>query len=64
MRLRFMGYSPAVILLLEVISPTQTDVGFQRNPNDALERKRIGWERKGFSGLTCVAAGEQKVSPD
>ena len=57
-------YSPVAILLLEVISPTQTDVGFQGNPDDALEREGIGWERKGFGRLTSVAASEQKVGPD
>jgi len=49
---------------LELVRPTQTDVGLQRNPNDTLERERVCWEGKCFSRLTRLAAGEQKVDPD
>jgi len=48
----------------EVVRPTQTDGGLQRNPNDTLKRERVCWEGKSFSRLTRVAAGEQKVDPD
>ena len=56
--------TPVAPSFLEVISPTQTDVGFQWNPNDAFERESIVWEGKSFSRLTSVAAGEQEISPD
>jgi hypothetical protein len=51
-------------LFLEIISPTQADVGLQRNTDDPLERGRIGWKGKSFSRLTSIAVGEQKISPD
>jgi hypothetical protein len=47
------GGVPSILLFLPV-----------RNSDDTLERVRIGWERKGLSRLTSLAAREKKVSPD
>jgi len=58
------GTADVMPSFLEVVRPTQTDVGLQRNPNDTLKRERVCWEGKSFSRLTRVAAGEQKVDPD